>query len=143
MAKDECIIRGLKQVQEFAKVFSKILVPGDIVYLKGDLGTGKTTFVKGICRAMGVKDDIASPTFTIMREYALKKNKIYHFDMYRIGSFEELSEFGFEDYIYNNVNDFVFIEWPDILEDNVDVKHILVEIERIDDETRKYTISRD
>lgn len=142
MSRDEVIIRGLKQVEDFAKVFSKILVPGDIVYLKGDLGTGKTTFVKGICRAMGVKDDIASPTFTIMREYSAKKHKIYHFDMYRIGSYDELSEFGFEDYIYNNESDIVFIEWPDILEDNVDVKHILVEIERIDDNTRKYIISR-
>ena len=142
MSRDECVIRGLESLKEFAKVFSKILKPGDIVYLKGDLGTGKTTFVKNVCRALGVKDDIASPTFTIMREYSLKKNKIYHFDMYRIADYDELSEFGFEDYIYNNENDFVFIEWPDILEENVDVKHILIEIERIDDETRKYVISR-
>ncbi|MBQ9791241.1 MAG: tRNA (adenosine(37)-N6)-threonylcarbamoyltransferase complex ATPase subunit type 1 TsaE [Clostridia bacterium] len=62
--------------------------------------------------------------------------------MDRIADYDELSEFGFEDYIYNNENDFVFIEWPDILEENVDVKHILIEIERIDDETRKYVISR-
>ncbi|MBQ9791240.1 MAG: tRNA (adenosine(37)-N6)-threonylcarbamoyltransferase complex ATPase subunit type 1 TsaE [Clostridia bacterium] len=72
MSRDECVIRGLESLKEFAKVFSKILKPGDIVYLKGDLGTGKTTFVKNVCRALGVKDDIASPTFTIMREYSLK-----------------------------------------------------------------------
>ena len=142
MSKDECIIRGLKQLEEFAKVFAKILKPGDIVYLKGDLGTGKTTFVKNVCRALGVKDDIASPTFTIMREYRVKKHNIYHFDMYRIGSYDELGEFGFEDYIYNNKNDIVFIEWPDILEENVDVEHILIEIDRIDEDARKYTISR-
>ena len=142
MAKDTCIIRGLKETEEFAKVFAKLLQGGDIVYLKGDLGTGKTTFVKNVCKALGVKDDIASPTFTIMREYHLKKCDIYHFDMYRIGSFDELSEFGFEEYIYDNTSDIVFIEWPDILEENVDVKHILVEIERIDDDSRKYTITR-
>ena len=77
-----------------------------------------------------------------MREYRVKKHNIYHFDMYRIGSYDELGEFGFEDYIYNNKNDIVFIEWPDILEENVDVEHILIEIDRIDEDTRKYTISR-
>ena len=142
MSNDECIVRGLDETKKFAKVFSKILKGGDIVYLKGDLGTGKTTFVKNVCRALGVKDDIASPTFTIMREYDIKNRKIYHFDMYRIGSFEELGEFGFEDYIYNNVNDIVFIEWPEIIEENVDVKHILIEIERVDDDTRRYKITR-
>ena len=142
MSKDTCVIRGLDETKDFAKVFSKLLKGGDIVYLKGDLGTGKTTFVKNVCRALGVKDDIASPTFTIMREYKTKKCSIYHFDMYRIGSFDELSEFGFEEYIYNNTSDLVFIEWPDILEENIDVKHILVEIERIDDDSRRYTITR-
>ena len=81
--------------------------------LGGDLGAGKTTFTKAVLKNLGVKDDVTSPTFTIMREYRGKKHKIYHFDMYRLTNGQEAKEFGLEDYIYSkNKDSIVFIEWP-------------------------------
>ena len=95
------IIKDLKDTNKFAKKFAKILKGGEVILLGGDLGAGKTTFTKAVLKNLGVKDDVTSPTFTIMREYQGKKFKIYHFDMYRLGSGQEAKEFGLEDYIYS------------------------------------------
>ena len=122
------IVNNLKETNKFAKDFAKLLVGGEVVLLGGDLGAGKTTFTKCVLKALGVKGDITSPTFTIMREYNAKKFKIYHFDMYRMTSGKEAKEFGLEDYIYSkDKRNIVFIEW------SVNIKDILVgEFLRID-----------
>jgi len=137
------IVNDLKETMDLAKKFAKMLVGGEVVLLGGDLGAGKTTFTKSVLRCLGVKDDITSPTFTIMREYKGKKFNIYHFDMYRMSSGAEAKEFGMEDYIYSNNNQsVVFIEWPDNIKDILIGDFIRVDISLIDDNKREFKITR-
>lgn len=93
------------------KEFAARLKPGDIVACYGDLGSGKTRFIKGICEALGVREHIASPTFTIMNIYRASAMPVYHFDLYRISSFHELTELGFEEYIAGDA--LCLIEWAE------------------------------
>jgi len=77
----------------------------------GDMGAGKTTFIKAVCEELGVQEPVTSPTFAIINEYRDKKgNSIYHFDFYRIKKLEEVFDFGYEDYFYSG--NLCFIEWP-------------------------------
>ncbi len=143
MIMDSLIIKDLKDTNKFAKKFAKILKGGEVVLLGGDLGAGKTTFTKAVLRALGVKDDVTSPTFTIMREYQGKKFKIYHFDMYRLGSGQEAKEFGLEDYIYSkDKSSLVFIEWPENVKDILSGDFIRVDISILDENRRQFDITR-
>lgn len=77
------------------------------------MGAGKTTFIKSLCNYLGVKDSMSSPTYSIVNEYHTNSNlKVFHFDLYRLKSIQELFELGFEDYF--NSNCYVFIEWPEL-----------------------------
>ena len=137
------IINDLKDTKNFAKKFAKILKGGEVVLLGGDLGAGKTTFTKAVLKCLGVKDEVTSPTFTIMREYNGKKFKIYHFDMYRLTSGQEAKEFGLEDYIYSkNKSSIVFIEWPENVEDILVGDFIRVDISILDNNRRQFDIIR-
>jgi tRNA threonylcarbamoyladenosine biosynthesis protein TsaE len=91
--------------------FSLSIRSGTTVALSGDLGTGKTRFVKGVCEGLGVREHVASPTFTIVNEYSGSTLKVYHFDFYRINSAAELDEIGFEEYIEGG--GVCLIEWAD------------------------------
>ena len=84
------------------------------VLLKGALGVGKTTLVKSLVAAIGSKDTVSSPTFSVVNEYKTETTKIFHFDLYRIKDLNELLDIGFEDYMVGD--HWVFIEWPDILD---------------------------
>lgn len=137
------IINNLKETKKFAKNFAKILKGGEVVLLGGDLGAGKTTFTKSVLKCLGVKDEVTSPTFTIMREYNGKKFKIYHFDMYRLSSGQEAKEFGLEDYIYSkNKDSIVFIEWPENVQDILVGDFIKVDISILDSDRRQFDVSR-
>lgn len=87
------------------------LTIGDVVALYGELGTGKTCFIKGICQGFGVSEHVASPTFTIVNEYAFPGGKVFHFDFYRINSTAEIRDIGFEEYLDND--GICVIEWAD------------------------------
>lgn len=96
--------------------FAERLKPGDVVAFYGDLGAGKTVFIKGICDYFEVDEIVNSPTFTIINRYSTKKfhtdTQIYHIDLYRIKDVDELQEIGFEDCIYSD-EDIKLIEWAD------------------------------
>ena len=90
-------INDLKQTKDLATAFANAIKPPMIVLLKGDLGAGKTTFVKEVVRALGCEDLVTSPTFTLLNTYNAKF-PVYHFDMYRLSSAEEAMGVGFEEY---------------------------------------------
>lgn len=137
------IINNLKETKELAKRFAKILKGGEVILLNGDLGAGKTTFVKCILKNLGVKDDVTSPTFTIMKEYKTKRFDIYHFDMYRLASGSEAVDFGLEEYIFSkSSNGLVFIEWSENIKDILQGKYIEINISLIEDGKRKFEIIR-
>ena len=100
-----------RETENIGIEFSKRLQPRDIVACYGDLGTGKTRFIKGICKGLGISEHIASPSFSIVNEYNIDDLKIYHFDFYRVNSLDEIREIGFEEYL--NSNGISLIEWAD------------------------------
>ena len=103
------------RTQMFGKEFAKSLGNGDVVALYGELGSGKTQIVKGICSAFSVNDVVNSPTFIIVNEYSSPLlNRIYHLDLYRLKKIEEVLGIGFEDYI--NSDGLILIEWPELIE---------------------------
>lgn len=101
----------LNEIEQVALKLIKSFKSKTILFY-GDLGVGKTTLIKTLVKILGSSDEVSSPTFSIVNEYNLKSDKIFHFDLYRINNEEELYDFGFEDYVSNN--NWVFIEWPNI-----------------------------
>ena len=106
------------ETEKIAEDFSKRLKAGDIVFLRGNLGSGKTTFVKGLAKGLGVKGRIISPTFVIVREHSIEKvtngiEKLYHLDLYRLSSPEEVKNVLLQD-ILDDKKSITAIEWPDI-----------------------------
>lgn len=102
------IIRDLKEFEEFAKKFAGLIEFGDVYSLIGDLGAGKTTFVQSVGRQLGIDDYITSPTFSIVNIYEADQT-IYHLDLYRLESPEELEQLDYESYFYPE--GISFIEW--------------------------------
>ena len=120
--------------------------PGDIITLDGDLGAGKTEFVKGVCRYFEVTDLVTSPTFSIINQYdgtmaGGNPVKIYHVDLYRIDSPAELAEVGFEEMVYTS-NAIKLIEWPDKAGNKMPERHwkISIEQDEADDNVRLITV---
>ena len=103
------------------------LEPGDIVALIGDLGTGKTALTKYIAEGLGIKEEISSPTFTIVKEYKSGGLPLYHFDVYRLGSGEELLDIGAEDMLEGD--GVCVIEWADIAADVLPADALVVKLD--------------
>lgn len=111
-----------------------LLKKGMVLLLEGDLAAGKTTFTKGIGQALGIKRNINSPTFTILKRYVNDENKLYHIDLYRLDS--EGSDFDLEDYI--NSDGISVIEWPFKLESLLPRSYLLIQISDLGDDKRKF-----
>lgn len=113
-------VSSLEDLNEFAKKFSQDLRGGELILLYGDLGSGKTAFVKCLGKSLGLTRDPWSPTFTLLNIYPLKKNKgklalMAHMDCYRIKNIGELEEIGIGDFLFSP-DTLTLIEWPEILE---------------------------
>ena len=106
------ISHGAEQTRRIGERLGRLLLPGDVVCLEGDLGSGKTCMTQGIGRGLGVTLPITSPTFIIVNEYALpEKRKFYHIDLYRVASVAEARATGLEEYFYGR--DICAIEWSE------------------------------
>ena len=115
------------------------LQPGDVIAYTGDLGAGKTAFTRGLARGLGITERITSPTFTIVNEYQGGRLPLFHFDMYRLGSSDELYEIGWEDYLARG--GVCAVEWSEIVADALEEDCIRVDIRQGDMENqRKITV---
>ncbi len=101
---------------------------GAVYTLIGDLGVGKTVFTQGVADGLGIKEQVNSPTFTIMQVYEEGRIPFYHFDVYRIGDVEEMAEIGYEDYFYGD--GVCMIEWADLVEDILPPVYTQITIEK-------------
>lgn len=117
--------------------FAAGLAPGAVVALYGDLGAGKTAFVRGMARGLGFTGRVSSPTFTIVNEY-LGERELYHFDMYRLASSEELFDIGWEDYLSRG--GICAVEWSENVEDAFEGDEIRVRIEKTSETGRRILI---
>jgi tRNA threonylcarbamoyladenosine biosynthesis protein TsaE len=130
--------KKVSAIEELTGVAEEMLAKlGDnrIICLHGDLGVGKTTLVKEICKLLETEDIPTSPTFSIINEYQTKKaGKVYHFDFYRLKEVQEVFDVGAEEYFYSN--NLCLIEWPEISEDLLPPGAIKVTIELMPDGTR-------
>ena len=121
----------INKFDDYNEVIENILDKNSskIILFNGELGSGKTTLIQLICKKLKIKEKVLSPTFNLINEYKINKNlKVFHFDLYRIKSVQELIEIDFIDYIYSG--NYCFVEWPKICEDLIDInfKEIFIDI---------------
>ena len=119
----------------------KRLKGGEVIAYSGGLGVGKTTITRGISIGMGLGDEVTSPTFALVNEYAGKERSLCHFDMYRISGALDLETTGFYDYL--DGNNVLAVEWSENIADELPDDCIKIHIERTDDSTRVITITAD
>ena len=119
----------------------KLLRGGDCIAYSGGLGAGKTTITRGISTGLGLGDEVTSPTFSLVNEYTGDKLTLYHFDMYRITSPDDLETTGFYDYLDND--SVLAIEWSENIESELPENTIRINIERVDENTRRITLNGD
>ena len=110
---------------------------GTVIALYGELGAGKTAFVRGLARGLGVEDMVVSPTFTIVNEYPGRR-ELFHFDMYRLGGADELFDIGWEDYLSRE--GVCAVEWSENVPEAFDGSEIRVTIEKTSDTARRITV---
>lgn len=133
-------ISNLRQTSELASVFAKVIKPPMIILLNGDLGSGKTTFVKEVVKALGSEDLVTSPTFTLLNTYN-GKFPVYHFDMYRLSSAEDALNVGFEEYFDKKSLDGVcFVEWSENVEGLIHEVDYVIDISKKGDKLRTIII---
>ncbi len=121
------------------EVLAERLRPGDVIAMYGDLGAGKTQFVRGLAKGLGLTARVSSPTFTIVNEY-LGKVPLFHFDMYRLADADELFEIGWEDYLARG--GICAVEWSENAEGAFPEDTITVRIKKTGENTREITIDR-
>jgi len=131
------VTRNEAETEATGAAFAENLPAGTVVALYGDLGAGKTAFVRGMARGMGLDVRVSSPTFTIVNEY-IGDRELYHFDMYRLGSSEELFDIGWEDYLSRG--GVCAVEWSEIVADAFEGEEITVRIEKLSADERRIVI---
>ena len=133
----EFITLSPAQTEAVAEALGKRLKPGTVLAYEGDLGAGKTAFTRGLARGLGATDMVTSPTYTIVNEYLSGRIPLFHFDMYRLSSSDDLWDIGWEDYLERG--GVCAVEWSENVADAME-NAITVRIEKLGDEERKITI---
>lgn len=132
-------VYDVEGTRKIALDFAKKLNSGDVVCMYGDLGAGKTEFVRQMAHTLGIKDYITSPTFTIVNEYKGDID-LYHFDVYRIDDSDEMYEIGYEEYVYGD--GVSVIEWPQLIDDILPENRYNVIIDKDYDKHEDYRVIR-
>jgi len=125
------------ETEQLGSRFASELPAGTVIAMYGDLGAGKTAFVRGMAAGMGIDCRVSSPTFTIVNEY-LGERELIHFDMYRLGDADELFEIGWEDYLRRGA--VCVVEWSENVQEAFFGDEIIVRIEKLSDTSRSITI---
>ena len=134
----EFLTSSPEQTEAVGEALAAHLHPGDVIAYYGGLGAGKTAFTRGLARGLGVCEPVTSPTYTIVNEYLSGRMPLFHFDMYRLSSSDELFDIGWEDYLARG--GVCAVEWSENVDDAL-ADAICVRIERTGDDSRRITIS--
>lgn len=137
----EIITHSPAETEAFARQVAALLHPGDVLAYTGGLGMGKTAFTRGLAEGLGIDAEVSSPTFALVNEYRGEKVTLYHFDMYRVNSFDELYSTGFFDYL--EVGAILAIEWSENIAGALPEGVITLAFELLDETTRRITIEGD
>lgn len=124
--------RSEEDTMEIAENLESEKFPGMVICLDGELGSGKTVFVKGFAKALGITETITSPTFSLVKEYLDGEMPLFHMDVYRLDDANE--DFGLDDYL--NQNGVCIIEWPEMIESQLPEERLDIKFKVIDDNTR-------
>ena len=125
------------ETEAIGAALGKILMPGTVLAYRGDLGAGKTAFTRGLAKGLGCRDLVTSPTYTIVNEYLSGRIPLFHFDMYRLASSDDLFDIGWEDYL--DRGGVCAVEWSENVEDAME-NAITVTIEKLGEDSRRITI---
>lgn len=131
------ITKSPEETERVGERLGESLRGGEVIAYLGGLGAGKTAFTRGLARGLGISARVTSPTYTIVNEYTGGRLPLFHFDMYRLGSGDELFDIGWEDYLLRG--GVCAVEWSENVRDAME-NAITVTIEKMDDETRSITI---
>ena len=133
----EFITSGPAETEAVGAALARVLPAGSVVAYRGGLGAGKTAFTRGLARGLGVTDSVTSPTYTIVNEYLSGKMPLFHFDMYRLKSADDLFDIGWDDYLERG--GVCAVEWSENVDEAME-NAVYVSIERLDEDTRRITI---
>ena len=138
MASKTFNVSTIQELRSVSAFLQEIIDRTKIVLFSGEMGVGKTTLIKEFCRHLGVKDEVSSPTFSLVNEYESAVGPVYHFDLYRMRSEEELYDIGYEDYFFSGY--LCLVEWPEMASGIIPTAHVLVNI-RIENDQRIITVT--
>ena len=133
----EFITNSPLETENVGEALGKVLRPGSILAYEGDLGAGKTAFTRGLARGLGATEQVTSPTYTIVNEYLGGRMPLFHFDMYRLASSDDLWDIGWDDYL--DRNGVCAVEWSENVEDAME-DAIFITIEKLGEDSRRITI---
>ena len=128
------------ETEAVGAALGRVLRAGSVVAYRGDLGAGKTAFTRGLARGLGAKESVTSPTYTIVNEYLSGRLPLFHFDMYRLRSSEDLFDIGWEDYLERG--GVCAVEWSENVDDAME-DAVFVTIEKTGEDSRRITIEGD
>ncbi|MEQ8239417.1 MAG: tRNA (adenosine(37)-N6)-threonylcarbamoyltransferase complex ATPase subunit type 1 TsaE [Cyclobacteriaceae bacterium] len=133
------MIHDLADLSNFAKEITERIKNNPVVVFYGEMGAGKTTLIKMICENFGVQDEMSSPTFSLVNEYLGGDGEpIYHFDLYRLETLKEAMDIGIEEYLFSG--NICFIEWPQIIEEELPDQYLKISIKLVDENKRQITV---
>jgi tRNA threonylcarbamoyladenosine biosynthesis protein TsaE len=129
---------SISELLSVCEHIKKLSAKEKIILFSGEMGAGKTTLIKEFCAHLGIDDEVSSPTFSLVNEYESPIGPVYHFDLYRIQSEDELYDIGYEDYFFSGY--LCLVEWPEMASGIIPTEHVMVYI-RVENDQRLITVT--